>query len=135
MKVQCNLLCINKITCYMTFSYIKLCITTIWVTKGLLISEWIYEVIVSLKKRTKNCQNFCPHYTGQISWQFFVHILIFVPYFTNEFLSKINLWNLKINVKFLINVCVLFVNHLWTLDLFMSFGTIFSDVILGWWGD
>ena len=29
-------------------------------TKGQLISEWIYEVIVSPKIRTKNCQDFCP---------------------------------------------------------------------------
>ena len=43
--------------------------------KGPLISEWIYEVIVSPKIRTKNCQDFCPHYTGQKSWQFFVCIL------------------------------------------------------------
>ena len=47
-----------------------------WATKGQLISEWIYEVIVSPKIQTKNCQDFCcPHYTGQISWQFFFHIL------------------------------------------------------------
>ena len=43
--------------------------------KGQTISEWIYEVIVSPKIRTKNCQDFCPHYTGQKSWQFFVRIL------------------------------------------------------------
>ena len=30
--------------------------------KGQTISEWIYEVIVSPKIRTKNCQNFCPVY-------------------------------------------------------------------------
>ena len=29
-------------------------------TKGQTISEWIYEVIVSPKIRTKNCQDFCP---------------------------------------------------------------------------
>ena len=34
------------------------------ITKGQIISEWIYEVIVSLKIRTKNCQDFCPHYTA-----------------------------------------------------------------------
>ena len=45
------------------------------VTKGQIISEWSYEVIVSPKIWTKNCQDFCPHYTGQKSWQFFVHIL------------------------------------------------------------
>ena len=44
-------------------------------TKGQLISEWIYEVIVSPKIWTKNCQDFYPHYTGQKSWQFFVCIL------------------------------------------------------------
>ena len=44
-------------------------------TKSQLILEWIYEVIVSSKILTKNCQNFCPHYTGQKSWQFFVGIL------------------------------------------------------------
>ena len=43
--------------------------------KGHLISEWIYEVIVSPKIRTKNCQDFCPHYTRQKSWQLFVRIL------------------------------------------------------------
>ena len=43
--------------------------------KGQLISESIYEVIVSHKIRTKNCQDFCPQYTGQKSWQFFVRIL------------------------------------------------------------
>ena len=32
--------------------------------KGQTISEWIYEVIVSPKIRTKNSQAFCPHYTG-----------------------------------------------------------------------
>ena len=31
-----------------------------FVTKGQTISEWIYEVIVSPKIRTKNCQDFCP---------------------------------------------------------------------------
>ena len=45
------------------------------ITKGQLISEWIYKVTVFPKIRTKNCQDFCPHYTGQISWQFFVRIL------------------------------------------------------------
>ena len=44
-------------------------------SKAQLISEWIYEVIVSPKIQTKNCQDFCPHYTGQKSWQFFVRIL------------------------------------------------------------
>ena len=44
-------------------------------SKGQLISEWIYEVIVSPKIWMKNCQDFCPHYTGQKSWQFFVCIL------------------------------------------------------------
>ena len=39
-------------------------------SKGQLISELIYEVIVSPIIRTKNCQDFCPHYTGQKSWQF-----------------------------------------------------------------
>ena len=29
--------------------------------KGQLISEWIYEVIVSPKIKKKNCQDFCPH--------------------------------------------------------------------------
>ena len=29
-------------------------------TKGQLISEWIYSVIVSPNIRTKNCQEFCP---------------------------------------------------------------------------
>ena len=43
--------------------------------KGQLISEWIYKVIASPKIRTKNCQDFCHHYTGQKSWQFCVHIL------------------------------------------------------------
>ena len=43
--------------------------------KGQLISESINEVIVSPKIRSKNCQDFCPHYTGQKSWQFFVRIL------------------------------------------------------------
>ena len=31
-----------------------------FVTKGQTISEWVYEVIVSPKIRTKNCQDFCP---------------------------------------------------------------------------
>ena len=31
-------------------------------TKGQLISEWIYEVILSPKIQTKKCQNFCPVY-------------------------------------------------------------------------
>ena len=43
--------------------------------KGQLISEWIYKWIVSPKIGTKNCQDFCTHYTGQKSWQFFVRIL------------------------------------------------------------
>ena len=43
--------------------------------KSQLISEWIYEVIVSPKKWTKNCQDFCPHYKGKKSWQFFDRIL------------------------------------------------------------
>ena len=30
--------------------------------KGQLISEWIFEVIVSPKIQTKNYQDFCPHY-------------------------------------------------------------------------
>ncbi len=29
-------------------------------TKGQLISEWKYEDIVSPKKNTKNCKDFCP---------------------------------------------------------------------------
>ena len=33
--------------------------------KGQLISEWIYEVIVSPKIRTKNCQDFCPSTQGR----------------------------------------------------------------------
>ena len=37
------------------------------VSKGQLISELIYEVIVSPEIRTKNYQDFCPHYTGQKS--------------------------------------------------------------------
>ena len=44
-------------------------------TKGQLISEWIFKVTISPKIRTKNCQDFCPHCTGQKSWQIFVHIL------------------------------------------------------------
>ena len=45
-------------------------------SKGQLISEWIvYKVIVAPKIRTKNCQDICPYYTGQKSWQFFVQIL------------------------------------------------------------
>ena len=43
--------------------------------KGQLISEWIYDLIVSPKIWTKNCQDFCPPYTGQKSWQFFICIL------------------------------------------------------------
>ena len=43
--------------------------------KGQLISEWINEFIVFPKIQTKNCQDFCPHYTGQKFWQFFVRIL------------------------------------------------------------
>ena len=43
--------------------------------KGQLISEWMYELIVSPKIRTKNCQDICPHSTGQKSWQLFVRIL------------------------------------------------------------
>ena len=43
--------------------------------KGQTISEWIVEVIISPKIWTKNCQDFCPYYTGQKSWQFFVRIL------------------------------------------------------------
>ena len=35
--------------------------------KGQLISEWIFKVTVSPRIRTKN---FCPHYTGQKSWNF-----------------------------------------------------------------
>ena len=34
----------------------------ICVYKGQTISEWIYEVIVSPKIQTKNCQDFCPVY-------------------------------------------------------------------------
>ena len=41
----------------------------IMMTKGQTISEWIYEVVISPKI------DFCPHYTGQKSWQFFVSIL------------------------------------------------------------
>jgi hypothetical protein len=33
---------------------------TLMSTKGQLNSEWIYEVIVSLKMPTKNYQDFCP---------------------------------------------------------------------------
>ena len=44
--------------------------------KGQIISEWIYEVIISPKIRRINCQDFCPLYTGQKSWQFFVRILV-----------------------------------------------------------
>ena len=51
------------------------CNLSLKIAKGQLISEWIYEVIVFSKLRTKNCQDFCPHYTGQKSWQFFVRIL------------------------------------------------------------
>ena len=43
--------------------------------RGRLISEWIYEVIVSSLIRTKKCQDFCPHYSGQKSRQFFFLIL------------------------------------------------------------
>ena len=43
--------------------------------KGQLISEWMYELIVSPKIRTKNCQDICPHSTGQKAWQLFVRIL------------------------------------------------------------
>ena len=34
-------------------------------TKGQLISEWIYELIVSSKIRTKNCKDFCPDSQGR----------------------------------------------------------------------
>ena len=44
-------------------------------SKGQLISEWIYEDIVSPKIWTENCQDFCPHHTGQKSWQWYVRIL------------------------------------------------------------
>ena len=37
----------------------------IMMTKGQTISEWNYEVVISPKI------DFCPHYTGQKSWQFF----------------------------------------------------------------
>ena len=37
-----------------------ICYVASFAVKGQLISEWIYEVIVSPKIRTKNCQNFCP---------------------------------------------------------------------------
>ena len=33
-------------------------------SKGQLISELDYKIIVSPKIRTKNCQEICPHYTG-----------------------------------------------------------------------
>ena len=45
------------------------------VTKGQLISEWISETIISPKIWTKKNQDFCPHNTGQVSWQIFVRIL------------------------------------------------------------
>ena len=50
------------------------------------ISEWIYEVIVSPKIRTKNCQDFCPHYTAEI-------LTIFRSYFgrNDDFINSF--WN------------------------------------------
>ena len=47
----------------------------LWTCKGQLILEWIYEVIVSPKMRTKNCQGFCPVLWGQKFWQFFICLL------------------------------------------------------------
>ena len=54
--------CRNGKKIEMTFEILPPLSHTIW--------EWIYEVIVSPKRRTKNCQDFCPHYTGQKPWQF-----------------------------------------------------------------
>ena len=67
--------------------------------KGQSISEWIYEVIVSPKIRTKNCQDFCLHYTWQKSWQF-LFIFWEKQWFINQFwncltfnhFSKVSIW-------------------------------------------
>ena len=62
-------------------------------TKGQLISEWICEFIISSKIRTKNCQDFCPHYTGHQSWQFFLGETIFCPYFGRKDDFIHSFWN------------------------------------------
>ena len=66
----------------------------IFTTKGQSISEWIFEVIVSPKIQMKNCQDFCPHYTGQKSWRSFIHIL--GETMTSKIHSEID-WPLKIS--------------------------------------
>ena len=65
----------RKKSCWFFFFFFRLIQLLQAASKGQTISEWIYEVIVSPKIRTKHCQDFCPHYTGQKSWQFFVRIL------------------------------------------------------------
>ena len=60
---------------YSTIASIQSVLIRNGLIKGQTISEWIYEVIVSPKIQTKNCQDFCPHYTGQKSWHFFIRVL------------------------------------------------------------
>ena len=50
-------------------------------TKGQLDSEWIYEVIVSLKKPTKNYKDFCPTKQTRIVALFFGDFLVIVGNF------------------------------------------------------
>ena len=51
------------------------------VIKGQLNSEWIYEVIVSPKKPTKNYKDFCPTKQTRIVALFFGYFLVIVGSF------------------------------------------------------
>ena len=57
---------------FAAFNSSKKWMKTIRLSKGQLNSEWIYEVIISPKMQTNNCQDFWPHYTGQMSWHLFI---------------------------------------------------------------
>ena len=73
--------------------------------KGQLISEWIYKVTVSPRIQTKN---FCPHYTGQKSWQFL--FVFWEKWWLHKFILKLSdLWvALPHNVAKFLNCCLFF---------------------------
>ena len=101
-------------------------------TKGQTISEWIYEVIVSPKIRTKNCQDFCPPLLTRAlhlcSWHFISNYLKSLSVHKSYFSVGMHLYLMILQIR----DKIIFKNHLqcaiviFTLHFYPPFASFYA---------
>ena len=74
-------LCGHKLLYLHSFQFhVSTIILKMWIGKGQLNSEWIYEFIISPKMQTKNYKDFCPTIQTRIIALFLVSVCSFFGY-------------------------------------------------------